>query len=85
MRLCECRSGRSSLGLWKAGIEINLRVRISAARYGMKPPAEGDAIAVVQDLEDGEVLRDYIGAGSLSSFLLVDQILFAIDRGSLRS
>jgi hypothetical protein len=37
----------------------------------MEAPAESNRFAAVQDLEDGEVLRDDISAGSLGSLLLV--------------
>lgn len=52
---------------------------ISAAGNGVESPAESDRFAAVQDLEDGEALRDDGRAGGLGGFLLVDQVLFAID------
>lgn len=53
-------------------LEQNLRFGISPVRDGMGTPAESNRFAAVQDLEDGEVLRDDVSAGSLSSLLLVN-------------
>jgi hypothetical protein len=55
-------------------------MRISTAGNRMESPAESNSFAVVQDLEDGEILRDDDSAGSLRSLLLIDQVLFSVDR-----
>jgi hypothetical protein len=45
---------------------------------------EGDGLATVQDLEDGEALQDDECAGGLGDFLLVDQVLLAVDGSESR-
>lgn len=57
----------------------HLRRRIAPAGLGVEAPAESNTFAAVHDLEDREVLRDNDCARRLSGFLLVDEVLLAVD------
>lgn len=75
----DCRTTAQQALYQANNFQVNLRVRISSARYGVEAPAECDFLAAVQRVEDGEVLRYDRCAGSLCSGLLRDQICFVRD------
>jgi hypothetical protein len=64
---------------------MNVRLGIGATGNGVEAPSKGDAFAAVKYLEDGEILRDRVSSRCLGSLLLVNQVLFTVDRGRLRS